>query len=521
MGFDPKLQGVIGASWEKPDLMMLKLGKFAAFLSLLAAALTLRYQFDLQHDVLWLLSVAGRVMNGEGLYSEIKEWNPAFSVWIYMPPVALGRIFDISPVMSLYILMFLLSTAVYIATIGLLRDYYLIKSGDEIKFGILFVLIFVALPFSSFAQREHVAIIMLVPWLAIQAVRVGHRETVCIYISYEILAALSGAFIVMVKPYYALTLLAPIIVIAVRNRSFAPFFNLENILAAAIALSYALFFLTAYREYFDTIMPTVLAVYLPAFVTRAVAITVGYVAIYAVVIALIFRDVRWPSMAIVTLAAAIGHLFAVILMGKGFAYHSSPALILCCSAGAALLFSTTSNISSRLSLLEFIFRGSFVLLWPAIVLSMNVHEDLRRQKTDSEIIEYLKSKHFGQTVAQITLDMRRLYIPFKPSIGEKYTSPQTALIVNFWGERIIKKSGMLDYQKKQRIQSEMDLEETQFGEFIIKHSPQIILVSDTASAGASSHWDRIKNMKIGTRRLLDFYEVERRIQNLTIYRKRP
>ena len=42
-------------------------------------------------DTSWLITVCERVLAGERLYVDLIETNPPFSVWLYMPPVALAN----------------------------------------------------------------------------------------------------------------------------------------------------------------------------------------------------------------------------------------------------------------------------------------------------------------------------------------------------------------------------------------------------------------------------------------------
>jgi hypothetical protein len=48
-------------------------------------------------DTSWLITVCQRMLSGERLYSQIRETNPPFSVWLYMPPVAAARMLGIAP----------------------------------------------------------------------------------------------------------------------------------------------------------------------------------------------------------------------------------------------------------------------------------------------------------------------------------------------------------------------------------------------------------------------------------------
>jgi hypothetical protein len=73
----------------------------ARFVAAAIAAITILSAFYQQRwgtiaDTSWLITVCERVLAGERLYVDLIETNPPFSVWLYMPPVALAKALGLS-----------------------------------------------------------------------------------------------------------------------------------------------------------------------------------------------------------------------------------------------------------------------------------------------------------------------------------------------------------------------------------------------------------------------------------------
>ncbi|TGQ38615.1 hypothetical protein [Mesorhizobium sp. M00.F.Ca.ET.216.01.1.1] len=70
---------------------------FVAMIAITVLSIIFQLLWGTIPDTSWLITVCERMLSGERLYSQIYETNPPFSVWLYMPPVAMGRMLGIAP----------------------------------------------------------------------------------------------------------------------------------------------------------------------------------------------------------------------------------------------------------------------------------------------------------------------------------------------------------------------------------------------------------------------------------------
>jgi hypothetical protein len=309
----------------------------AAVLAVVAAALALRLKLRTSVDVAWLLTVGEKVLDGQGLYVNILETNPPASVLIYWPAILLARAIGLSPEPVLDILVVLgAGSSLWLAGralagAGVLRGI----AGGPLLAGSAAILLI--LPLHNFAQREHIAVICLLPALAVMVARAEKSAPL------PWLAALAGVgtgIAVAIKPHFLLAVAMPEIYLIVRSRSRRSVLRIENLAAAAVVLTYALVVLAFFPAFLTEMLPIVRDVYLPIRHYGAGILTVGPLPIWiatGVGLALCVRARDWGPRIVVPFLASTGFLAAFLVQGKGWSYHGYPAVALAfLAAGVAI-----------------------------------------------------------------------------------------------------------------------------------------------------------------------------------------
>ncbi len=116
------------------------------------------------------------------------------------------------------------------------------------------------LPMQAFGQREHIAIVELLPLLAVFAVRMkGESPSAWT----AVIAGCGAGLAVSFKPHFAIGILCAVGCLAIYLRSWKVVFALENLTAAAIALLYAASVIAFFPEFFTVMVPLVRDIYLP------------------------------------------------------------------------------------------------------------------------------------------------------------------------------------------------------------------------------------------------------------------
>ncbi|TKA98681.1 MAG: hypothetical protein E5W67_00495, partial [Mesorhizobium sp.] len=116
----------------------------------------------------------------------------------------------------------------------------------------------------QFGQREHFALIAILPWVALQCTRQRTPDFSAGSRLEHMVAGFGAAVGVMVKPpYFALAFMLPSLCLAVERRSLKPLFVVENVLGAAIVAAYVASIALFDRAYVSEVLPLVREVYLP------------------------------------------------------------------------------------------------------------------------------------------------------------------------------------------------------------------------------------------------------------------
>jgi len=193
--------------------------------------------------------------------------------------------------------------------------------------------VWLLLPEDVFAEREHIAVIAILPLLAVYAARASGK-------SFEgwtrIIAGAGAGLAVVVKPYFALALILPFFYAAsvLRRRPkelFALIFSREHLLIVLIAAAYAASLAMWFREYLEVMLPMAQHAYLPVRFPWPLLIAKPTVILpvvgFATVAAITTPGALKPLPLLMALAA-VGFWLASLIEGKGWPYHGYPAVAL-------------------------------------------------------------------------------------------------------------------------------------------------------------------------------------------------
>ena len=134
-------------------------------------AAVLRSFIWLNSDVSWLLTLAEQVLAGARAYVDFTEPNPPASILVYMPAIELSRLASISAEAALTILIFA-GTFVSLWMAGrCLGDNSPVQARERPLLFAMACALLLILPGDNFAERENIALISILPMLAVYARR--------------------------------------------------------------------------------------------------------------------------------------------------------------------------------------------------------------------------------------------------------------------------------------------------------------------------------------------------------------
>jgi hypothetical protein len=289
----------------------------------IVAALAQQSWSSLDCDVSWLITTAERVRDGATLYRDVQEVNPPASVLLYIPAVALARLL-VLPVEPVTVALVTALAVLSIAQAGRLLDPPAARR-DRLAAATAFVLL--VLPADLFAQREHVALVAVLPMLALLVARAQGRAVRAVD---AWTAGLGAAVMIVIKPHLVLALLPVLGWAIVRQRAIGRVVGVEWLAIVLACIAYALLVRGAFPGYLDVMLPLLRLVYLPGRDSWANLLTGSMVLIPAVSTALTLWLARGrvSDATAATLLAAAGFVVAALVQGKGYLNHGYPAVAL-------------------------------------------------------------------------------------------------------------------------------------------------------------------------------------------------
>ena len=221
----------------------------------------------------------------------------------------------------------------------------------------------VVVPLTDFAQREHLFLILIAPWLILtivrpDAVRRAERAGIGVY------AALGVAL----KPVFVVVPAALVILDCLRARSVRPLLLIQNVAMAGSCILYPVGVLVWHPAFFTEIVPDAFAIY--GAYSRPVGQVLARVAMPIVILAvaaamaggLSGRDRR---IAIGWLTGAVAGLLIFAWQSKGWSYQAAPffitSLVACFWIAAALMLG-----GHRVRALLVVASASIAFAYPAI-----------------------------------------------------------------------------------------------------------------------------------------------------------
>lgn len=289
--------------------------------ALLAAALAIGV-FVPVPDVTWLQIAAQRALHHQQLYRQVLEVNPPLSVFIYAPALLLADRVGLQPEAATAALC-VLAIVVSLALSGaILRP---MTGSDPVrgwKLAAAGAFVLGVMPAAAFGQREHLATIALLPFLAVTAMRADLRRPHWLP---AILAGLGLGVALALKPHFAAIVVLPALW-AWRKGAFRPLVQPEYWAGALTLGGFAIAVLARFPDYANDIVPLLRDVYLPIraplwqlLVLPAIPLAAG-----AALAALLMR--LDPRLLAAPMLAALGGAVAFLAQGKGWPYHAYPML---------------------------------------------------------------------------------------------------------------------------------------------------------------------------------------------------
>ena len=255
---------------------------------------------------------------------------------LYWPAIALARVVGVAPECTVAAFGFLSIAAGLGLAAAILGRAGLLASLGALGAAVALVA-FAVLPGQSFDERDHLAAIYGLPFLAVSAARAARAP---VDVRLALLAGLGAGVMAAIKPPYALVAIV-LLPYLVRRAGVAPLLKaVEYYVAAAIGLAYVAIVPHAFPDYVANVLPIGLDLYAPIREPIA-ALLAAPGPLFAFVLAVcalrLARDDPGEPLVAIPALAGLGAFAAYLVQGKGWLYQAYPALaFFALAAGAAL-----------------------------------------------------------------------------------------------------------------------------------------------------------------------------------------
>jgi hypothetical protein len=282
-------------------------------------------------DVSWLFVIGEKIFAGQHLYVDIMETNPPMSVLLYMPTLILSHLTHVSAeLLQIFLTLLLVTLSVGWSS----RILYATGQIRHLaRYRILAALAFGLLPFGCYSEREHFAVLLTLPALAVIAARcTGHRFNWPTLV----LVGLGEGLSASIKPQMAFPILLAVGYAMVWTRSLKIAFRIEHWIAAAVVAVYIGVVFVYFPEYITNMLPILMDTYRPVRYSPVdMALGDGAIAFYLFLTVIFLsarRDGLQPRL-MIPVMASIGYYASYMEQSKGWPYHLYPAVAI-----SALLF---------------------------------------------------------------------------------------------------------------------------------------------------------------------------------------
>ena len=302
-------------------------------------------------DNTWLFTVCDKLLDGARIYADIIETNPPAAFLIYLPSAALARLVHLRVEFVVSVSAFAAALASIYFSGAILSVGGLLARETQIFAANAVIFALIVLPGFSFAEREHIAAIAILPPLALYAVRTAGGR---VQFAHVIGAGLLAGLVVAIKPHFALALALALAAVLWRQQSLKPAFRSESFIAAGVVLAYIAVVVVWFPAFFD-VLPTLIDVYVPVKEPISVLLMHPWFLVNVTLLAsmlLIARVRCLEPCVLVLIAASFGFLGAFILQSKGWVNHGLPgialtSIALALVAGPALFELAARNIGAQ------------------------------------------------------------------------------------------------------------------------------------------------------------------------------
>lgn len=309
----------------------------------------------LNWDVSWNLHAAQRLLAGGSYQHDFSDINPPMIFYLNIPPVLLARFLAIDTILAMRIYVFLLATLSLVLCCGLIYEIFSAQSRAVAQqFFLALILAFLMLPVYEFGQREHLMIILIMPYLLAVVYQLqGNKLNFWIAVVIGLLAGLGFA----IKPFFLAVLVIVEMYYIYSVRNIVAWIRMETLMIIALLVSYLCAIALFHADYINYIIPLAMRFYYSGvgFPWRELVLHPVAIFCYFVMAVYFFQYQRGSSKILGTLLLLVLSCFLLsyFVQRTTWYYHIVPAFSLAILLWVLIISSLASKL--RLTRVEMVF----------------------------------------------------------------------------------------------------------------------------------------------------------------------
>lgn len=226
----------------------------------LILAIIIQTHIYLVGDDSWLLHTTISLLHGGRYNQDFFETNPPMILYLYTPAILINKLFPISLISSFKTYIFAVAIfSIYVCN-SLLKQIFA-ESNNNLRDSILIAIAFslLLLPAGEFGEREHVMIILSLPYLLLTILRAQNKTG---KLAWGILGVFAGLGFAL-KPYFLITPLLIEIYLIFKHKKLFFCLRPETIAIALVLIFYVISIVIFTSEYLSQTLPLVNDLYFP------------------------------------------------------------------------------------------------------------------------------------------------------------------------------------------------------------------------------------------------------------------
>lgn len=319
----------------------------------------------LNWDVSWLMHETRRLLAGGTYIHDFPDMNPPMIMYLYIPPVLINHFFSIKIATAFRLYVFFLTTLSLALCMQFIRDIF---SAHDKKLKNIFILsisfIFLILPLYEFGQREHILILLTMPYFLMVTTRLEDKKVPA---SIAILVGILAGLGFSIKPYFLVAFVLIELYYMIQTKNLFAWIRPETVIIGLIPIIYAISIFKFQPDYISAVIPLAARNYYVGFEHawyKIIFHPINYFCYFVILFYIMqYQMNHYKRLSTVLVIALIGFLFSYYIQRTTWYYHFFPAYSL-----ALLLFVFLfSQLKSQLKSEQVLITSVGVIIFSFII----------------------------------------------------------------------------------------------------------------------------------------------------------